>query len=80
MDLKPGYWLDIKVSGSVACGLPECPADILPDAHSSLTAWWYQRVLTHQVHGCSEDHGSYLVRQLDSASRPISILKPESSD
>ncbi len=76
MDLKPGYWLDFKVSGSVACGLPDCPGDIEPDAHAVLSAWWYQRVLTHTVQGCTEDHGSSLVRQLDSEPRQVPILNP----
>jgi hypothetical protein len=78
MDLRPGYWLDFKVSGSVACGLPDCPGDIETDSHAVLSAWWYQRILTHTVDGCSEDHGSSLVRQLDSEPRPISILKSQS--
>lgn len=78
VDLKPGNWLDFKVSGSVACGLPECLGDIMPDVHAVLSAWWYQRVLTHSVAGCSEDHGSYLVRQLDSEPHPLTVLKPSS--
>lgn len=77
VDLKPGNWLDFKVNGSVACGLPECPGDIEPDVHAKLSAWWYQRVLTHSVQGCNEDHSSSLVRQLDSAPRTVSVAKPE---
>jgi hypothetical protein len=77
--LDPGRWVDIKLKGVVACGLPECPDDAVPDDHAVLTAWWYQRILAHKVEGCSEDHSSSVVRQLDSAPRSIVVLAPSSS-
>jgi hypothetical protein len=77
--LDPGRWVDVKLKGVLTCGLPECPDDAVPDDHAVLTAWWYQRILTHKVEGCSEDHGSSVVRQLDSAPRSIVVLAPASS-
>jgi hypothetical protein len=77
--LDPGRWVDVKLKGVLTCGLPECPDDAVPDDHAVLTAWWYQRILTHKVEGCSEDHGSSVVRQLDSAPRSIVVLAPSSS-
>jgi hypothetical protein len=77
--LDPGRWVDVKLKGVLTCGLPECPDDAVPDDHAVLTAWWYQRILTHKVEGCNEDHGSSVVRQLDSAPRSIVVLAPASS-
>lgn len=75
LSLDPGHWVDIKLSGKVVCGLPECPAHAQPDDHGILTAWWYQRVLTHKVEGCKEDHGSHTVRELDSGMFPVVVHK-----
>lgn len=69
--LAPGQWLEIKLKGNVACGLDRCPIAVEADDHAVLTAWWYQRVLTHRVKDCSEDHGSYKVREVDSAPFPV---------
>jgi hypothetical protein len=77
LELTPGRWVDIKLKGTVECGLPECPVRIHPDDHAILTAWWYQRVLTHKVEGCNENHGSNSVRELDSA--PFSVVVRASS-
>ena len=76
--LAPGQWVDIKLSGKVVCGLPECPAHAVPDEHAILTAWWYQRVLTHKVEGCKENHGSRTVRELDSVPFPVVVQSPGS--
>jgi hypothetical protein len=77
--LDPGRWVDVKLKGVLTCGLPECPDTAVPDEHAVMTAWWYQRILTHKVEGCSEDHGSSVVRQLDSAPRSVVVLAPVSS-
>jgi hypothetical protein len=66
VSLAPGNWMDIKLKATVECGLQSCDATIHPDEHAALTAWWYQRVLTHRVQGCNENHGSLKVRTLDS--------------
>jgi hypothetical protein len=72
IQLAPGHWLELKLKGTVVCGLEQCPSGVEPDDHAVLTAWWYQRVLTHRVRDCNEDHGSYKVRQVDSA--PFSVV------
>ena len=74
--LQPGRWIDIKLKGAVVCGLADCVAEAEADDHALLTAWWYQRVLTHQVDGCHEDHGAYTVRELDSSPYPLAIRGP----
>ena len=74
--LEPGRWVDIKLKGAVVCGLSDCLAEAEADDHAVLTAWWYQRVSTHRVDGCQEDHGAYTVRQLDSSPYPLAIRGP----
>lgn len=64
--LKPGNWLDMKIHGAVQCGAAQCLGGIQPDKKAVLTAWWYQRILTHKVNGCEETHGSHDVREVDS--------------
>jgi hypothetical protein len=65
--LEPGKWLDIKLHARVECGMEECMGEIQPDSKATLSAWWYQRVLSHRVTGCEETHGSFTVRELDSS-------------
>jgi hypothetical protein len=74
--LRPGTWLDIRVHARVECGMEDCMGEIEPDSKAVLTAWWYQRVLTHRVSGCEETHGSHMVRELDSAPFPIEVKVP----
>jgi len=76
LELEPGRWADIKLKGSVICGLPPCPVEAEADDHAVLTAWWYQRVLTHRVDGCNENHGASTVRKLDSSPFPLAIHAP----
>jgi len=74
--VEPGRWVDIILKGTVACGISHCIGEVKADEHATLTARWYQRLLTHQVNGCNEDHGAYTVREVDSA--PIQIaVEPE---
>jgi hypothetical protein len=73
LPIEPGHWVDIKVKATVACGLDNCRSDIQSDEHSVLTAWWYQRVLTHHVKDCTEDHGVDKVRGVDSAPLPVAV-------
>jgi hypothetical protein len=76
LSLAPGRWLDIKIHAKAECGLQNCVAHIQPDQKAVLTAWWYERVLTHRVDGCREIHGSVEVRQLDSAPFTIEVREP----
>ena len=73
--LSSGQWVELKLKGTVVCGLEECPGGVEPDEHAVLTASWYQRVLTHRVKDCNEDHGSYKLREVDSAPFPV-VLRP----
>jgi hypothetical protein len=73
IEIAPNRWVDIKLSGTVECGLERCLGEIEPDDHAVLTAWWYQRLLTHRVKDCAEDHGSYEVRELNSQPFPVAI-------
>jgi hypothetical protein len=75
LTIEPGHWADVKLRGTVACGLDNCRSDVQVDDHAVLTAWWYQRVLTHQVKDCNEVHGAYTVREVDSAPLPI-VVRP----
>ena len=76
LPLEPGNWLEIKIEGRVECGLEDCIGEIHPDGKAELTAWWYQRVLTHRIDGCNETHGSAKVREADSAPFPVAIRNP----
>jgi len=79
LSVAPGQWVQITLKGTVACGLLHCVGDIKPTEHAMLTAWWYQRVLTHRVNGCTENHGAYTVRELDSAPMPVVVQPQEGS-
>ena len=70
--LNPGNWVDLKIKATVTCGAAKCLAEIQPDAKAVLSGWWYQRVLTHRVSGCDEDHGSREVREINS--NPFSVV------
>jgi hypothetical protein len=70
--LAPGNWLEVKLRGVVECGAAKCLGALEADSAGVLTAWWYQRVLTHKVSGCEENHGSINVREVDSA--PLRVV------
>jgi len=70
--LNPGNWVDLKIKANVTCGAEKCLAEIQPDENAVLSGWWYQRVLTHSVSGCDEDHGSHEVREVNSI--PFSVV------
>jgi len=74
--ISPGRWVDIKLKATVSCGLDNCESEVKADDHAVLTAWWYQRVLTHRVKDCTEDHGAYKVREVDSAPFTVVVLPP----
>jgi hypothetical protein len=76
LSLGHGNWVNIKFKARVECGLEECLGDIEPDPKAVLTGWWYQRVLTHRVRGCDEDHGSYAIRELSSTPFGIVVRGP----
>lgn len=71
--LAPGNWLNVKLTGTVECGAAKCVGGLQPDNDGVLTAWWYQRLLTHRVSGCEENHGSINVRQVDSAPFRVAV-------
>lgn len=75
--LEPGKWLEIKLHARVECGMENCMGEIQPDSKGVLTAWWYQRVLSHKVTGCEETHGSFTVRELDSAPFTVEVTNPK---
>jgi hypothetical protein len=70
--LGTGNWIDIKLKGVVECGAEKCFGSLQADSDGVLTAWWYQRVLTHKVTGCEENHGSIDLREVDST--PIKVV------
>lgn len=76
LSLDSGKWLDMKLHARVECGLEDCGAQIHPDNKAVLTAWWYQRILTHRITGCAESHGSVKVRELDSAPFAVVVRNP----
>lgn len=76
LSLEPGSWLELKLKGTVECGVEECLGEIQPDNKAVLTAWWYQRVLTHRVNGCNEAHGSSTIREVDSAPLEVVVQNP----
>jgi hypothetical protein len=74
LELQPGQWADVKIKGKLACAQEDLPCSkIGPDPHGLLTAWWYQRELTHQVHDCNDDHGNTVIRELDSKELPVVV-------
>lgn len=74
--LDPGKWLEIKLHARVECGMENCLGEVQPDSKGVLTAWWYQRVLSHKVTGCEETHGSFTVREVDSAPFTVEVANP----
>jgi hypothetical protein len=78
LPLEPGNWLEIKLEGIVECGLEDCLGEIRPDNKAALTAWWYQRVLSHRINGCDETHASAKVREASSAPFSVGIRNPPS--
>jgi hypothetical protein len=78
LPLEPGNWLEIKLEGIVECGLEDCLSEIRPDNKAALTAWWYQRVLSHRINGCDETHASAKVREASSTPFSIGIRNPPS--
>jgi hypothetical protein len=76
LELEPGKWLEIKLHARMECGMENCLGEIRPDSKAVLTAWWYQRVLSHKVNGCEETHGSFTVRELDSAPFTVEVTGP----
>jgi hypothetical protein len=75
IELGQGQWVEMKLRGAVTCAFERCPGEIVPAEHAMLSAWWYQRVLTHHVSGCNEDHGATTVRELTSTPFPVRIVK-----
>ena len=71
--IQPGHWVHIRMKGRVDCGLPHCAGEIRTNEHSTLSARWYQRLLTHQVKGCNDDHGAYTVREVSSAPFGVAV-------
>lgn len=74
--LEPGKWLDIKLHARVECGMENCMGEIQPDSKATLSAWWYQRVLSHRVTGCEETHGNFTIRELDSSPFTVEVTEP----
>ena len=72
LQIDPGRWADIKLKATVQCGLENCRSSVRPDDHAALSAWWYQRVLTHQVKDCIEDHGVQKIREVESV--PLTVV------
>jgi hypothetical protein len=70
--IKPGQWVDVTMKAQVHCseGLP-C-GKIIPDRHGIMTAWWYERQLTHRIHGCDENYGNFVIRELES--KPLQVI------
>ena len=74
LELSPGQWADIKVKGKLTCTQEDLPCSkIVPDPHGLLSAWWYQRELTHQVHDCNDDHGNTVIREMNSKELPVVV-------
>jgi hypothetical protein len=74
LEIPAGQWVDVKVKGTLSCAHEDLPcAKIKPDPHGLITAWWYQRELTHQVHDCNDDHGNTVIRELDSKELPVVV-------
>ncbi len=79
IEIPPQHWVTIRFKGAVTCGLPACSTEVKPDEHAIFTATWYQRILTHTIQSCNENHSSLVVRQLDSAPLPVAIRRADSS-
>lgn len=73
LDLPAGSWAEIRIKGKLTCGQSGVLCkDFEPDEKAELSAWWYEREMTHRVDGCKEDHGSYVIRELDS--KPLLVV------
>jgi hypothetical protein len=75
VEISQGQWIEMKLRGTATCAFERCPGEIVPTDHAVLSAWWYQRVLTHHVSECNEDHGAATVRELTSTPFPVKIGK-----
>jgi hypothetical protein len=80
LSLAPGRWLEMKLHARVECGLSNCMGEIHPDNQATLNAWWYQRVLNHQINGCKESNGTVKVRELDSVPFTVVVEEPSSKN
>jgi hypothetical protein len=84
LKLRPGEWVDLKFSVDVVCkSIDEqvCSRYLNGDA-VQLTAWWYERDLTHLRVGCKITDSAYTSREFESSpfdfAQPIAE-KPKSS-
>lgn len=78
--VEPGQWVDVKIRARVQCSNEGLPCGkIVADRHASLTAWWYQRQLTHRIHGCNENHGNFVIRELDSKALRVVVAQATTS-
>ena len=74
LELPPGGWADIRIKGRVECGYSGVLCNNFePDDKGELGAWWYQRERTHRIDGCEENHGNYVIRELDSKPLPVVV-------
>jgi len=80
LDLPPESWADLKIAGRIECrntgGL--C-SNFERDERGELGASWYERQVTHRVDGCAEEHGNFVVRELESKIRPVTVLDSSAS-
>ena len=74
MELLPGHWVDIRIKGAVECAFtgPIC-IDFAADGNGELVTRWYERVATHRVDGCDEDHGNFVKRELESVPLRVAV-------
>ena len=74
--LKPSEWVDVKLRGKVECGHEGLPCGkIVPDKRATLSAWWYQRQLIHSIHGCDENYGNSVIRELESKPQQVAVSR-----
>jgi hypothetical protein len=77
IELPPGQWVDIKIKGKAECSnTGSLCDDIVGDDHAELVARWYERVATHRIDGCNEDHGNFVRRELESKPLRIAVRGP----
>jgi hypothetical protein len=84
LKLRPGEWVDIKLSVGVICDSihEEVCTHYLNSDPMHLSAWWYERELTHARKGCIVTDSAYTSREFESS--PFEFVaplkpKPESS-
>jgi hypothetical protein len=78
LKLHPGEWVDIKFSVGVICDsihAQVCTHFLNGDA-VQLTAWWYERDLTHVRKGCVVTDNAYTSREFESS--PFEYIYPRS--